>query len=205
MAKQDFIPKRDGDLDAYEENFVSKFTLHAPTLGMDPAFVNEIKAGINSHRLAFSTMVSKRAESKSATEDNFNKKLSAINDLRRAARVIKSYTGYNTSIGDDLQIIGPDLPATDLSQLRPSPSVKVIGQIVYLKFTKGEADGVKIFSRRGSETEFSMLAFSTQSPYIDNRPKLNASQPETREYYMMYFVDMNEIGIVSDTIKALIQ
>jgi hypothetical protein len=58
MAKTDFIPKRDGDLDVFEENFVNKLTIHAPALAMDPALVTELKTGINSHRLSEIGLVS---------------------------------------------------------------------------------------------------------------------------------------------------
>ena len=204
MAKSDFIPRRDGDLDVYEENFVNKLETHAPALGMDPAIVTELRTGITNHRLAFSNMISKRAESKAATEDNINKKNGAVNDLRRAAKIIKSLKNYHSAIGDDLQIIGPKLPAEDMTKLQPVLTSRVNGQIVLIKFKKGETGGIKLFSRRGAETEFTMLAFSTQAPYIDNRPKLTASQPEQREYFAQYFIDMNEIGLVSDIIKVTI-
>lgn len=202
MAKTDFIPKRDGDLDVYEENFVNKLTIHAPALAMDPALVTELINGINSHRVAFSNMISKRAESKSSTEDNYNKKISAVNDLRRAAKIIKSLKNYNSAIGDDLQIIGADLPPENIAQLKPVLNSKVNGGSVFIKFRKGEADGIKLFSRRGTETEFLMLASTTQAPYVDNRPKIVSSQPEQREYYAVYFIDLTDIGIVSDVIKV---
>jgi hypothetical protein len=204
MAKTDFIPKRDGDLDVFEENFVNKLTIHAAALAMDPALVTELKTGINSHRLAFSNMISKRAESKSSTEDNYNKKVGAVNDLRRAAKIIKSMKNYTSAIGDDLQIIGSDLPPEDVAQLKPVLSTKVNGSSVLIKFRKGEADGIKLFSRRGPETEFLLLASTTQSPYVDNRQKTVGSLPEQREYYAVYFIDMSETGIVSDIIKVTI-
>lgn len=204
MPKTDFIPKRDGDLDVYEENFVNKLSVHAPALAMDSALVTELRNGILSHRLAFSNMISKRAESKSATEDNYSKKISAINDLRRAAKIVKSLKNYTPAIGDDLQIIGADLPPEDVTQLKPVLNTKVNGAVAFIKFRKGDADGIKLYSRRGTESEFNLLASTTQSPYVDNRQKILGSQPEQREYYAVYFIDMNEIGLISDTIKVTI-
>lgn len=205
MAKGDFIPKRDGDLDMYEENFLKKLTIHAPVLGMDPALVLEIQTGISNHRLAFSEMISKRAESRAASEDNYNKKRSAVIDLRRGAKIIKSLATYNTAIGDDLQIIGADLPQIEHGLLKPVLIARINAQNVFLRYKKADADGIKLFSRRGSETEFTLLGFSTQSPYEDNRPKLAANLPEMREYYAVFMIDMNEIGIVSDSIRVTIQ
>lgn len=204
MAKTDFIPKRDGDLDMYEENFLNKLALHAPVLKMDPAIVTELQTGISNHRLAFSAMISKRAESRAASEDNYNKKRSAINDLRRGAKIIKSQKTYNTAIGDDLQIIGAEQTQTEPGSLKPVLIARVNAQISYIRYKKFNADGIKLFSKRGSETEFTLLAHSTQSPYVDNRPKLTENQPEMREYYAKFMIDMNEIGLISDSIRVTI-
>lgn len=205
MAKGDFIPKRDGDLDMYEENFLNKLSIHAPVLGLDPALVAELQTGISNHRLAFSSMISKRAESKAASEENYNKKRSAIFDLRRGAKIIKSLATYNSAIGDDLQIIGADVPQIEPGLLKPVLIAKVNAQNIYIRYKKADTDGIKLFSKRGSESEFTLLGYSTQSPYVDNRPKLTANLPEMREYYAIFMIDMNEIGKVSDSIRVTIQ
>ena len=203
MAKSDFIPKRDGDLDAYEENFVNKLTTHSEALGLDQTVVIELTGGINEHRQAFTKMISKKAESKSATENNLAKKSKALYDLRRGAKIIKSLKNYTPAIGDDLQIIGSLRPVTDFTRVKPVLSHKVNAQIAYIKFKKDGTNGIRLFSKRGNETEFTMLDHSSISPYADNRPKLS-NQPETREYYAVFIIDMNEVGLVSDSIKVTI-
>ena len=80
MSKTDFIPSRDGDLDGYELNFLNKLVSHAGTLALDPAEVTRLTTSINNHRVSYAALISKRAESKSATEDNLLKKRNAIND-----------------------------------------------------------------------------------------------------------------------------
>jgi len=204
MAKADFIPKRDGDLDMFEENFLIKLSDHAPALGIDPALVTELQTGINNHRQAFSAMISKRAQSKAASEENYNRKRSAINDLRRGAKIVKSMALYNTAIGDDLQIIGAVLPQIEHGQLKPVLIASVNAQVSYIRYKKADADGIKLYSRRGSESEFTFLGFSTKSPYADNRPKLTENQPETREYYAIFMIDMDVIGLISDSIRVTI-
>ncbi|MEO8664653.1 MAG: hypothetical protein ABI462_04075, partial [Ignavibacteria bacterium] len=102
------------------------------------------------------------------------------------------------------QIIGPDLPAKDITTLKSVISAKLNGQEVKIRFSKEGTDGVKIFSRRGNETEFQFLAISTQSPYDDNRAKLESSKPEQREYYVVLFDDVNDVGIRSDVIRATV-
>ena len=204
MSLKDFIPGRDGDLDAYEQNFANKMALHADTLAMDPAEVAKIRSNINNHRMAYANVISKRAESKSATEDNQGKKVLAVNELRRAAQMIKSLSNYNASIGDDLQIIGPKKPVKDITGLKPVLSTKLNGLEVKVKYTKEEMHGVKLYSRRSTESEFVFLGISILSPYVDSRPKIDSSKPEQREYYAVLFDDVNEVGKRSDIVRATV-
>ncbi|MBK6771229.1 MAG: hypothetical protein IPG78_03600 [Ignavibacteria bacterium] len=84
--KNDFIPRRDGDLDSFEENFMSKIDIHAASLQLDPAEVTSTKNIVMDHRNAFSLMNSKKAESMSATEQNRISKENAVVELRRFAK-----------------------------------------------------------------------------------------------------------------------
>lgn len=204
MPKSDFIPKRDGDLDAYELNFLNKLTFHSGTLGMDPAEITRISSKVNSHRMSFANVISKRAESKSANEDNVFKKRDAVIELRRAAQLVKANANYTNAIGDDLQVIGPDKPAKFSDDLKPSLSMRINGQEVLIRFKKEDTDGLRIFSRRGEETNFEFLVLTTQSPYVDKRPKLTSSKPEQREYYAVFFEDIHDVGLQSDVFKVII-
>jgi hypothetical protein len=202
MAKTDFIPKRDGDLDGYELNFLNKLAVYSAVLGIDPSEVTKINNAIDSHRTSYAEVLSKRAQSRSANEDNVLKKRMAVTELRRAAKLVKSLSNYSKAIGDDLQIIGPNKLLIMTDQLKPELSAKVNGQEVMIRFRKENTDGLKIYSRRGNEPEFTFLVLTTQSPYVDKRPKLENSKPEQREYYAVFFEDIRDIGIQSDVIKV---
>lgn len=202
--RTDFIPTRDGDLDAHEDNFKAKLTLYAASLGLDPTEVTESIAVIDSHRSSYSAMNSRRAISKSASEENRLKKRLAINELRRLAKKIKTSKSYSTPIGEDLQIIGPGIPVQNYQDLKPVIKSIVNGQNVILQFKKDGTDGIKIYSRRGTETEFTYLSLDTSSPYNDNRPKLDSGKPEQREYYANFFLEDKEVGHRSDVIKVVI-
>lgn len=58
----------------------------------------------------------------------------------------------------------------------------VLDDRVHLSFQIGLADGITLFSRRGSEPDFSPIAEDDPSPVVDARPKLDPGQPETRVY-----------------------
>ncbi len=204
MAKSDFLPKRDSNLDSFEGNFIEKLTVHSSQLGLESSVVTEITEKINNHRASYSKMISKRAMSKSAREINLAQKKSTVREIRRVAQMVKSLAGYTPAIGNDLQVIGTEITKTDITELKPSLVSKVNGNEVIIKFKKSGTDGIKIFSRRGNETDFKLLEITTISPYIDNRHKLDQSKPEQREYYAVFFDNVREVGIRSDIIKAVV-
>ena len=202
--KNDFIPIGNGDIDSFEENLIRKLAVHAPTLGLNPDEVTESINIINEHRAAFANMNSKKNESKSATEDNYNSLSKAVNEIRRLAKQIKSSKTYTTGIGDDLGIIGPDIASKETVVMKPSLKANINGHEVVIKFRKDGTDGIKLYSKRGAETEFTFLAVDTASPYNDTREKLEASKPEQREYYAYYFVSDSDVGQQSDVLKVIV-
>ena len=202
--KTDFIPVGNGDMDSFEENLISKITIHAPALGLNPDEVTESINIISGHRTAFAKMNSKRSESKSATEDNYNSLTRAVNEIRRLAKQIKSSKSYTTGIGDDLGIIGSDIAGKYSVIMKPSLKANMNGQEVVIKFRKEGTDGIKLYSRRGAETEFTFLAVDTASPYNDTRDKLDPTKPEQREYYAYFFETDSDIGQQSDVLKVIV-
>lgn len=202
--KTDFIPKRDGDLNSFEDNFLNKLNNHAATLGLDTSEIDSVKNIIEDHRSSFSQMNSKKAESKSAREVNLMKKDAAVAEIRRLSAKIKACKEYNAAIGDDLGIIGPDTVFVSLADKKPVLKTRLQGNEVVLTFRKNGTDGVKIWSKKGNETEFTFLAIDTSSPYTDNRAKTDTAKPENREYYAVFFEEDSEIGKRSDIVKVTI-
>ena len=52
---------------------------------------------------------------------------------------------------------------------------------VEIAYPKSNLDGVEIRSKRGGESESTLLTHDTKSPYVDTRPNL-VPGPETRYY-----------------------
>lgn len=71
---------------------------------------------------------------------------------------------------------------------------------VLLSYRLGVAVGIKLLSRRGSETEFSTVAEDEASPVIDDRPKLDPDRPESRTYRAIVTFGSGESQL-SDEIK----
>ena len=204
MALKDFIAKKEGDLDEQESNFITKFAIHAPTLGFEAAEVDSDRVILQAHQTAFHAMIAKKAEAKAAVAENEMKKSEAIAELRRIAKKIKGCSAYTDSIGKDLQIIGPDAIPPDLNFVKPSLKAVLSGGVVVIEFDKQEMEGVKIYSKRGGETAFSFLGIDTHSPYHDNRVKLDPTKPEERQYYAFYFANDYEVGQQSDIVTVVV-
>lgn len=202
--KNDFIPIGNGNIDAFQENLVTKVGIHAPALGLDPDQVNASIQIINVNRASYTKMNSKKAESKAATEDYYNDRKKAIAEIRRLAKQIKSSKTYTTGIGDDIGIIGPELQFKSSVEKKPVLKASVNGNMVKIKFQKEGTHGIKLYSKRGSETEFTFLAINFASPYSDKREKLDPAKPEQREYYAYYFETDSELGQRSDVLKMVV-
>lgn len=200
----DFIPRRDGDLAGYEANLIQKLPLYAAELGLNTEEVTETINIITAHMQAHSNWNSQKAISKSASEESRLKKRSAKIEMRRIAKLIKASKTYSSAIGMDLQIIGPETVPKNMTDIKPVLKINITGQLVGITFSKENALGISIYSRRGAETEFTLLVSNTAVNYTDDRVKLDSAKPEQREYYA-YYVDNNvETGIKSDIKNAIV-
>ena len=61
-------------------------------------------------------------------------------------------------------------------------------------------DQIEIQSQRGAEPGFSLLAYDTNSPYLDARAPLVAGQPEVRQYKARYRDNDLPVGDWSDSV-----
>ena len=198
----DFLPKRDGDLNSYETTFAAKYPPIAVQLGIPAEEATASVAILTDHQTSYSTMNETKAESKAAVKTNTDKKNKATAEIRRVANLLKSTNGYTEAIGQELGIVGTADPATDLENIKPSLTSKLVGENIIIRFDKQRMDGIKLYSKRSGETAFEYLATDTSSPYEDNRPKLNPAMPEERQYYAFYFLDDGQVGQQSDIIKV---
>ena len=202
--KNDFIPRGNGNIDAFQENLVTKVGIHTSALGLNPDQVNESIQIINENRVSYTKMNSKKAESKAATEDYYNDRKKAIAEIRRLAKQIKSSKTYTTGIGDDIGVIGPEQQFKSSVEKKPVLKASVNGNVVKINFRKEGTHGIKLYSKRGSETEFTFLAINFASPYSDKREKMDPAKPEQREYYAYYFETDGELGQRSDVLKIVV-
>jgi hypothetical protein len=202
--KNDFIPQRDGDLDTFEENLAAKLGNYAAVLGLNAAEVAESLEIINKHRADYSLMISKRNESKSSTENTLSSQKKALAEIRRITKLIKASKSYTAGIGDDLGIIGSVLAAKNTMILKPVLSGMIEGNEVQIRYKKNKYDGIRLYSRRGAETEFTEIGKFAKSPVSDRRANLIAGKPEEREYYAYFLINDRDTGQKSDSLKMIV-
>lgn len=202
--KNDFIPSRDTDFISLERNFIAKLIRYSEELGISSEDAKDTLDILKRHSASFTEMISKRAESKAATEYHIMNKKDAVKEFRRIAKLIKSSKRYSPEIGENLGIIGPEIFVKDSSILKPELKAIVNGSEVLINFRKERTNGIKIYSKRGNEEGFSPLDLASLSPYSDKRKKLTASAPERREYFAFFLKDFKETGLQSDIVTVTI-
>jgi hypothetical protein len=201
---KDFIPARNSSLNSFVENFIRRLDIHSRGLSMNAGEVEEAKSTLEKHKRSFSKMISLKAESKSATEEYYTGKKETIDLIRRISNLIKTSKKYTSSIGEDFGIINRSPKEKDFSEHKPVLKAMVTGSRVTIKFTKKGTDGIRLYSKRGNEKEFTELAYAFKNTYTDKRPKLSASNPEAREYFAFYIVNDKTTGLRSNVIKVII-
>ena len=202
--KKDFIPGTNSNLNTFAVNYLSRLNKHSDELSLTHNEVERAKKSLESFKRSYSKMISLKAESKAATEDFYIEKKKTVDIIRKMSAQIKSSKKYTKAIGKGFNIINSPKPVTDFSKHKPVLKAKVNAKIVTIKFTKNRADGIKLYTKRVGENEFTELAYAMKGIYTDKRAKLTGLNPEAREYYAMYVVDFKIVGKRSNIIKVII-
>jgi hypothetical protein len=204
IMQTDFIPNADGNLDTWEQNFLTSFTSLAPNLGFSAAEVTAITTEITGHRTAYATSVTKQAESKAAVEIARTKRKAVIKTIRTVAKRINASPACTEAMRITLKIKGAE-HTVDIAMLKPSLTATYNGSAVSVKFNKpAPVDAIRVYSKRGSETEFTFMNTFTKSPFADSRPRLDANTPETRQYRTRFLDSDVEIGVMSDVVEVIV-
>jgi hypothetical protein len=165
----DFIPSSDGNLDTWEQNFVTTFTTSAASLGFTPAEITAITNDIAAHRSAYATSVAKQAESKAAVIVAHTKRKMAIANIRTLVKRINTSPNCTDALRATLKIKGSD-HSVDIATLKPSLVATKNGNNASVKFNKPTpVDAIRVYSKRGNETDFTLMNTFTKSPFTDSR------------------------------------
>lgn len=202
MERQtDFIPHAQNDCTAFMEIFQEGLSTHAAALGLPPADVTNVTADVAARARDCSADDAARTAYRASTARKRTADRKAKATVRAVAKRAKASATYTEEIGRALGIIGP---TTDFDPLTAKPflTATINGNLVIIGFDKPYGvDGAKIYSRRTGETDFTLLAYDTESPYHDSRLNRHGNVAEVREYYAIFFDDEQEIGLRSDVVS----
>ncbi len=131
-------------------------------------------------------------------------KAAVVARFRQRADRIKSHPNYTPAIGEDCRIVvpvggPPAIPKPVLNGLAET------GFVIRLTFAMLGHDQIEIYSKRGSETEWTIITVDSNSPYVDARPPLVANTPEVRQYRARFKDNDFPVGEWSDVISVTAQ
>jgi hypothetical protein len=201
MSKSSYLPTADGDFLIWHNHFTSHLTEQQAALGLSNEELALVVADNQKLNATFTAAAHAAAVAKQATAEKALSRDGAESNTRAIVRRIKAGANYTKSVGELLRIEGAE-DTTDLTAMKPNLSATDLGGgKIQLAYNKYKTNGVNIYSKRESDDDFSFLARSTVSPYVDSRPVANPGKAETRKYKAVYVLGDNEIGQFSDQVN----
>lgn len=200
MGKQDYYPTSENGRMKFLENYADELPGVATTLNLAQEDVNTVTGARDSQRAALTSKTqtnnaAMEARSNYKTLDRDNEK-----DVRAVTVRIKAAANYTEGIGKRLGIEGAEAAEPPSKPDRPTLElIEALYGETRLGFTKHGHSGVRIYSKRGDETEFTPIAKDNHAPYVDTRANLSPA-PERREYCARFLDGDDEVGPMSDVL-----
>ena len=120
--------------------------------------------------------------------------------VRALIRRLKAHANFTTAIGDDLDINTPAPTPPEI--IKPTVRVEALPNCCTQgTYIKGEFDGALVQSKRGAG-DWETLGVKMRASFTDERPPLNAGQPEIRQYRLRYMDGDTPVGEWSDVVSA---
>jgi len=218
MAKQDYLPRTDASLAAQLEQFATSIGSYAPTLGVSSADVTTqaADAAYFRHTLQRQQLAAQHGQQwtvwKSAIRDGGDGTVASapaalaapngdspapvtpgiVPRFRAIVRRVKAAPNYTPAIGAALGIEGADAPAPDVAGAQPVLRVAFTGGRVHVDWTKGDFDGVEIWTDRGDGKGFAFLAVDTVPDYVDTA--VLPATAATWKYKAIYRLADEQVG-----------
>lgn len=231
MANSRYIPNSDQGMLNWLKNFSATFATYAQQFGFGQQVVDSVKNDLSAFEYILELLEVFKSETKERTaykEILKNGPLGAplgnfptLNELPPVPAVvpagliprissivkrIKAHPLYTEAIGQDLGVVASALSASgqQSDSAKPQLSLTKMAGKIRIKYIKGKFQGIQLFSRRGSEKDFSLLANVTLTSYDDTRLNLQTGTPETREYYACYLLKDQLVGLNSDVVSEVV-
>lgn len=198
----DYIPKRDGDLLLWLENYKTKIALVGASFGMTATEIGDEQAECDKMIEAINTVKQAKdafAAAVAARDAMFQQ---AVGMLRTNIGRHKKAIGFTDTIAQDLGVVGSS-SVLNPTTYKASITAEIFGGFVRIKFKKLGADGVNIYHRKKGSATWLFLARDTRSPYDDHIQLTTPNQPEHWEYMAYGVLDDEQIGLQSDIVEVV--
>jgi hypothetical protein len=225
MATTSYLPIADADRTVWLNNFSNRLNQYRQTIGLTTAEVNSFVAdaamfayivqlndAMNQYTLALtSTRRTLRTSSQQIplsglpSLPNIGAAPTAVNSgiFNRVTLLvsrIKQHAAYTVAMGQDLGIIAPVVPFTP-GTMQPNLSVRLESGFPKLKWTKGEADGVKIYVDRHDNAGFVLIKQTVKNSFLDTTPLPVNTYSVTWDYKAKYLIEDDEVGLFSQVLS----
>ncbi len=222
--KKEYLPTTDNGRVVWIQNFYQKLAEYAATLDIPAVQLAQIQADRDTYGQFVVYLESLREYNKTATtfKNNLFKsnqpismlppspdftlpavaRFNIFGEIAKLVQIIKNHPNYNTTIGENLGIIGDD---TTFDPNTLKPELKVIFRVnrPVIKWVKGQTDGIRIEVDRGAGT-FSFLAYDTIPDYEDTYPLPPLGQTAIWKYRAVYVIKDQTEGQYSDTLEVTV-
>lgn len=175
-----YIPRNDAEFVDWAANFITILGVNVTTLGLELTDMDPLEAQQTVFATSVTTQVTQQAAARSAVEYKKDQREAFEALIRPMVQRIQHHPGMSDQLRALLGITVPSTSQTPTGAGDDVPSLFLEtkpGQVIVHFGTDasneqhngkpGWARGCFIYRKKSGETDFSMIAFDTASPYVD--------------------------------------
>lgn len=226
MSNKTYIPGSDADKGIWLNNFTTKLSLHATTIGVTPAELTAVQKDnamyqyiiglIEVYRQTLKNLTGYKNMLKRSVGQQHIGTLPTLPTLAAAPANVsegiferitllvarfKKTVGYTDNIGSDLGVITPSSAAIDVNTLQPELTIKLNVGRPHLKWVKGVSDAVDLYVDRDDGAGFIFLGRLLKSEYIDVVSLAAPKIFDEWKYKAIYVIADTQVGLYSTIIS----
>ncbi len=185
MKKLTFLPLSEGDKKQWFEAFAANLSDVANALSLDPAEVQDMAADTRAATNNIDQVYQTDSAADAAIRKRNEHREGYFSRLSDFVYRVKAHKNYTKALGE---LINIETTFTSKPTKVTSSANKLTAEIssnpqkVSFKLKRPAQHLIHIYSKRGNETEFQLLATITGLLYEDTRPNLGTMPAERREY-----------------------
>ena len=170
MPSKDYLPKTDGNIVPWTENFVQVASANAAALGLGTVDITALKTKNADYATKLNTAIAKQSESKAATEAKNMAKSAVVESVRSLARQIQARPGVPDNLKEQLGLNVPDpTPSPEHPQIPTELSGSIgTGGLANLKWNRnGNAYNITflIETSNNPEAGWHIIGTTTKATY----------------------------------------